>query len=313
MILGERNWRAIASWIFFLIIILSTLFYFDGFRTSASGLFGAISGSTDATKQATFLLFKYHPANPMLAVNLLATKLTGALDIESLIPYVWNSNLVFAFFIWSFIYSILLLINKNEIWSKSVHLFFSACGLGVIILLKAVSSINNSQMLLLHTAAALLFIYQVLLTYAILRTYAGRRIKSSEELIESDAFSQEDHPEYEKPGWSIPPSSLKVILYLFIALPILADLHSQFILAPSSTQMMNDISKIKTQAGFEMITATKISVHAGPAAGSDIVGVLPEGTRIPIVDKKHGWVSMGKNRWVSEKFLRPPAVNPRQS
>ena len=34
MIRGERNWRAIASWIFFLIIILSTLFYFDGFRTS---------------------------------------------------------------------------------------------------------------------------------------------------------------------------------------------------------------------------------------------------------------------------------------
>jgi hypothetical protein len=158
LIQGERSWRAVVSWIFFLIIILSVLFYFEGFRTSSSGLFGAISGSTDTTKQAAFLLFKYHPANPMLAVNLLASKLTGALDIESLIPYVWNLNFVFAFFIWSFGYSILLLKNKNEILPTSIHLVFSACGLGVIILLKAMSFITNSQMVILHTAAAMLFI-----------------------------------------------------------------------------------------------------------------------------------------------------------
>ena len=313
MMQGERRWRAVVSWILFLIIILSILFYFEGFRTSSSGLFGAISGSTDSTKQAVFLLFKYHPANPMLAVNLLASKLTGALDIESLIPYVWNSNLVFAFFIWSFGYSILLLMNKNEIWPKSIHLFFSACGLGVIILLKAMSSITNEQMVLLHTAAAMLFIFQALLTYAFLRAFAGRRVEIAAESIASDSFSKEENPGDEKAMPGIPPSSLKIVLCLFIVLPILADLQTQFILAPSSAQVMNEIANGQTQAGSELITATRISVYAGPAVGNDIVGVLPEGTRVPIADKKYGWVSIGKNRWISEKFLRPPTIKPRPS
>jgi hypothetical protein len=240
----------------------------------------------------------------MLAVNLIASKLLGAADSEHLASYVWNLNVLFAFFIWSLAYSILLLMHKDDVWAKTIHLIFAVCSLGSLILLKSVFSPTAGPMVFLHGVAATLLVYQVLLTYATLRSFAGPKKEIPEE---PDAFSV--RPEREETGgkWchlGLPPSALKMTLFLFIVLPILTDLHHRFEIASSSAKMMSEMANHEKSLS-ELMTVTPISVHAGPAIGDEVVGVLPKGTRVPIVIKKYGWVNIGENKWVAEKFLRP--------
>jgi len=121
---AERKWRSMLPWVFFLILLGAVLYDLKGFQVSSSGLFATLSGSAESSKQAYFLLFKFHPANPMLAANLIASKLRGTVDFESLAYYV-NRHTLFAFFIWSLAYGILLLMHKNDIWQKTMHLTFA--------------------------------------------------------------------------------------------------------------------------------------------------------------------------------------------
>ena len=65
--------------------------------------------------------------------------------------------------------------------------------------------------------------------------------------------------------------------------------------------MASDVSKDRAQ----YVAVTQISIHAGPAVGDDVVGILPKGTSVRVLDKKYGWVCIGEKRWVSSKFLSP--------
>lgn len=303
---ADRRWPVITSWAFFIAMVTVILFNYKGFQVSASGIFAAISGSAEETRQASFLMLKYHPANPMLAVNLLISKLKGVADIESLVPYAWNLSYIFAFFIWSFVYSILLLKHQGKTGSKTIYLFFSTASMVVLIFLKAMSTITDGQLILLHAIAVTLFIFQVLLTYSVIRAFAGPHEDTAGETPSYRMPDEEKDVEEDKHSSALPPSAFTFALCLFIILPVLADLSHQNNLASSSAGIMANIAHPSTQGDTTTrITITRISIYAGPAIGDEIVGFLPRGTRVPVMYQKYGWVNIGKNQWVSEKFLRP--------
>jgi hypothetical protein len=304
---SHRKVVAAVAWVFFLVLVSAIVVSFEGFRVSSAGLFATVGGSAESSNQASFLLFKFHPANPMLAINLLASKVKGMVpDMESLASFVWGWNVIFAFFVWSLVYGIVLLIQRDKIGAKTFHLFLAACGLTVLIMMKAVSTATKEQMIFFQAAAVILFVFQVLLTYSIVRGIAARRDEIPEEtsaFIVSSAVV--DGPPARPRVFGLPPSGVRFALFIFIMLPILADLQNQFQLAPPSAQIMKEIANNQTAVGSEVVTVTPISVRSGPAIGDDVVAVLPKGTQVPVVDKKCEWVSIGQNKWVAEKFLRP--------
>ena len=311
-VLKETQDRKMAglSWIFFLILAVLVLLSLEGFRVSSAGLFAALAGLPDLSRQASFLLFKFHPANPMLAMNLAALILMGtAPDVDSLVPYVWSWNVLLAFFIWSFVYGILLLVRKDNVVPKSFYLFLAALVLIVLIFLKSVSSLTAEQMIMFQAAAPILLVFQLLLTYASLRAAVGG-VHNKAESTETVQFFKPKHVKSaSKQPLGLPPSAMKLALFLFLVLPILTDLQNQFTLSSSSQRIIKKISMNQATGPLEFVTVTPISVRSGPAIGDDIVGVLPGGTRIPVHAKNFNWVNIGENKWVPDKFLRPLKQN----
>jgi hypothetical protein len=170
---------------------------------------------------------------------------------------------------------------RGEKSIKIVHLGLASAGLFIMMAVKSLSSYTDGQLVFLQAGAIVIFFVQVLLTYSSLRLSANG----------------ENVP--------LPPSALKVAFFLLIILPVLADIQNQFVLASDSRpivhQLASDVSKDQTQ----YVAVTQISIHAGPAVGDDVVGILPKGTRVRVLDKKYGWVCIGEKRWVSSKFLIP--------
>lgn len=214
----SRNKRSLViPWIFFLLLVSIVLVGLQGFRISSMGLFATAAGLSESAKQASFLLFKYHPLNPMLPVNLLAAKVSGmALDVGSMASFIWDWNNILLFLIWSVAYGIVLLMSKIEIGQKIIHLFLSAGGLIALIIMKSMFPPTKDQMIFLYAAALLLFMFQILLTYSCLRLRANG--------------TNEDASETETRAFGLPPSAVKIVLIVFIMVPILADLQNQLAL-----------------------------------------------------------------------------------
>jgi hypothetical protein len=297
---------AVISWIFFAGLVLAVFFSIKGYRIFSEGLFATIAGSAENSRQATFLLFKYHSLNPMLALSLTASKLAGTgWGMESLAPYVWTWNALFAFFIWSLAFGIVILMQKDKRGAKSVHLFFAAFGLLSLIILKSVSRPAVEQMILFQAAAALLLVFQVLLAYATLRAVTAG---TEEEAPKPDAFrvyspGEEQAPKKRFAG--LPPSAIKLALALFLVLPVLTDLQNRFLMSRASNLIVRQIHMNQPGSGPQFVAVTPLTIRSGPAIGDDVLGILPKGMRVKVTDRKNDWVNIGENRWVQEKFLRP--------
>ena len=225
---SERRGRKIISWIFLLILAAAVLYDLDGFQVSLSGLFAVVAGSIKSSQHEFFLLYNNHPANPMLVVNLIVSKLWGGIDLGAFASYMWNWHVLFAIFAWSLAYGILLLMHQNDVWPKTIHLIFAGFGLAALFLLKSKYSPTTLQMISIHAGAVTLIVFQMLLIYSTLRSFAGP-VKEPQK--EPDPFSiapkQEVQSQVKQP-LGLPPSAIKIALFIFIVLPILADLHHQF-------------------------------------------------------------------------------------
>jgi hypothetical protein len=302
-----RNTKlAVISWVFFSALVLTVLLSLEGYRISSAGLFAAIAGSAELSRQANFLLLKFHFVNPMLALNLAASKLVNvAWDTESLAPYVLRWDSLFVFFLWSLAYGIVLLMQRDKRGPKVVHLFFALAGLLALIIIKSLSKPTTEQMVMFQAASAILLVFQVLLAYACFRAMAGG-VKGEVSGSEKVQFSPPDHHgTQENNRLGLPPSAMKLALSLFLILPVLADLQNQFGLSSSSGRIVYEITKNQPGSAPKFVTVADISIRSGPATGDEVVGVLPRGMRVPVVDQKNDWISIGKNRWIPEKFLRP--------
>ena len=297
---------AAVSWLFFAVLVILLLAGFNGYRIAAAGMFAAIDRSAEFSEMATFLLFKFHALNPLLAVHLAVTKLMGMeWGLEALAPFVWRWNTLFAFFIWSVAYGIVLLMQKDKRGIKGVHLFLAAFGLLGLIVLKSVATPTPGVMVVIQAAATLMIVLQVLLAYAVLRVVADRGGEEAPKSDWSRVPSAAKERAVRKPFLGLPPPALRLALALFLVVPVLADLQSQFATAASSGPIARQIAANADGAADAFVTVASVSVRSGPATGDEVLAVLSKGTRVQVLDKKNDWVHIGANRWVPEKFLSP--------
>ena len=276
------RFSVIVSWISFGLLVAAIIYAFQGYRIASMGLFAIMAGLTEPAQQAFFQLFKFFPAAPMLPINLVAAKAMGSgLEIDALMPFVLSPSYIFVFFVWSLVFGALLLRMLGEKSIKTVHLGLASAGLFIMMTVKSLSSFTDEQLVFLQAGAIVLFFVQVLLTYSSLRFAAsGKNVP-------------------------LPPSAFKVALFLLIILPVLADIQNQFVLASDSRPIMHQLASDVSKDRAQYVAVTQISIHAGPAVGDDVVGILPKGTSVRVLDKKYGWVCIGEKKWISSKFLSP--------
>lgn len=306
---GIRNAEArsfiAVSWLGFFILAALAFKAMGGIQMSAAGLLAAAAGTADPARNAAFLLMKYHPYNPMLALNLFAQIMSpSALDVAALAPFVWNWNIAFFLYVWSFAFGIAMLVRQGMALAKTLHLVAATAGLAFLLILKSKSLVTNEYMIALQAGALMILLWQLLLVYASLRqTAAGASTVNAENEM---PFGETRKTRRRKLNYrGLPPSAIAMTVALFLVLPILADLNGQAQKLLYGKKLAQEI-KMKPSATEKVLVAVApVSIRSGPSLGDDILGVLPEGTRIRVHDIKFNWINMGKNNWVPEKFLRP--------
>ena len=301
------NKKAVSlSWALFGGLVALALSSLEGYRIASSGLLSALSGSQDTAAQQLFILFKYHSFNPMLAMNLAAFKLLGhSWGLESLAPYIWSWNVLFAFFVWSCAYGIILMISRYNPWPKVIHLSLAIMGLAALLILKSTHQISNEFLIVLQAATSVFFIIQILLFYSSVRhaVSGDAEMHESSQTSKTDSAATRNVPEMRTIGF--PPSAIQLAVVVFLVLPILSDLHGRFELALSSARIEKEVSVNQEDENSSLVSVAPISIRSGPATGDDVLGVLPKGTKVRAKERKLNWVNIGKNRWVPEKYLRP--------
>jgi len=293
-------------WGAFFAIVTAILLSIEGFQISMAGLLAAFTGSVESSQNAVFLLLKYHPTNPMLAVNLGVQAATGAgWDIASLAPYVWHWNVLFYLYMGSCAFGILLLIRPGIKFMKTLHLSFAMVGLTALIFFKSKSLMTVDYRVMFQAALLLLLLLQALMIYASLKRSAAEQSAASKE-GKPQPFGKPKEPkgpEYNHHG--LPPSAIAITLSLFFVFPILADLEHQAMLASHTRQFVKNADRTIQDKGNVLVAVAPLTIRSGPSLGDDVLGVLPKGARIRFQDARFGWVDMGENHWVPEKFLRP--------
>lgn len=279
------------TWIFFVLIVAAVVLTIGGYRNASSGLFALVSGSAESAKQALFLLFKFDPLTPILPIQLLASEIPrGVVEAESLAPFAWSFPLLFGFFVWSLLYGTFLLMFRGKRGMKIVHVFLALLGVFAMMTLKSAAGFTHHQLILLHAGAVVILFIQVLVTYAALRLMSAARIREGE----AEALKG-----------LLPPSALGVALVLILLVPLLTDIHNQFMVTRASGPIIEELAKNHKADGPQYVTVTRISVRSGPTPGDEVVGVLPKGTAVSVLKEAYGWFCVGENQWVSPKFLMP--------
>lgn len=294
-------------WSAFFVLLAVVLWRMDGFQVSVAGLLDAVTGNPESSRNASFLLMKYHPANPMLAVNLGVQAATATeWDRASLAPYVWHWNVLLFLYIWSFAFGILLFLRSGLSFMKPLHLVAAAAGLTALIFLKSKSLVTIEYLMIIQAAVLWLLLFQVLMIYASLRRAAAGPSEVSAP-PEAGPFSNtpkaQQTPPFDYRG--LPPSAMAIALSFFFVLPILADLAHQVQLASHTMQLVKAMDPASSANEHVRVAVAPLSIRSGPSLGDDVLGVLPKGTRIHVQEARFGWVRMDQNHWVPEKFLRP--------
>ena len=301
-----NNKAAWAAWTLFAAILVTMFVSLEGFRMATSGLLSALSGSPEDSQQALFLLAKFHPFNPLLALNLVLLKLMGiSWGLESMGPYLWHWNALFAFFLWSCVCGIVFLMSKDNRGAKVFHLSLAVMGIAALIFIKSINRPSAEILILFQAAVPIFLIFQILLLYASAR-YFVMESRERPGKIETQAgpVSKDDKTSTGR-TINLPPSAIRIALFVFLVLPVLGDLHGRFQLSVASARIVAEVSEDRAHALKKMVSVAPVSIRSGPASGDDVIGILPKGTRITVEDEQFNWVNIGKNRWVPEKFLRP--------
>jgi hypothetical protein len=297
------------TWTLFGAIVVFLFVSLEGFRIATSGLLAVLAGAPETSQQNLFLLVKFHPLNPLLGLNLIILKLTGiSWGIESITPFVWSWNALFAFFVWSCAVGIVLLMRRNNWGAKAFHLSLAVMGIAALIVFKSVHRPTAEILIVFQAAVPMLLLFQALLFYASARNF----VMDGKGESTAPPTSQYSAPrKNEKNGNStrrkigLPPAAIRLAVFILLILPMLADLHGRFQLSVASARILGEESENSFPALQKMVTVAPISIRSGPAIGDDVLGILPKGTAITIKAEKFNWVNIGKNRWIPLKFLRP--------
>jgi hypothetical protein len=284
---------------------------FKGYRISSEGLLSSIAGTQESSEMAIFLLYKYHYMNPLLALNLAAAKIMGlSWGVQSFAPFVWSWNILLGFFIWSVAFGILLLLHKDRQGMKIVYLVFSVFGLLGLIVLKSLSNPTIEQMSIIQAAATILMVAQVLLAYSALRKVAADHPDNEQKTVDTFDVRQLDNDKALGNRFvGLPPKALALAMVLFLVVPLIADMHNQFLTASSSNRILRQVTLDENGGKSSFSAVTDISIRTGPTQGDDLIGILPKGANIQVLEERNGWVEIGENKWIQEKFIRPHSTN----
>ncbi len=293
------------SWLGLFVVVALGVSSMDGIQVATTGLLAAAADTAEPARNAVFLLMKYHSFNPMLAVNLIVQMMTPwTLDVAALAPFVWNWNILFFLYVWSFAFGIATLARQGMALAKILHLVAATAGLVLLLFLKSKSLVTTVYMIAFQTGVLVVLLWQLLLVYASLRQTAAGASKGpaeNEMLLGETRKTQQSKLNYR----GLPPSAIVLALALFLVMPILADLNRQAEDSLYGKKLAEEMEMAPSDTSKILVAVTPVSIRSGPSLGDEILGVLPEGTRIRVHAIKLNWINMGKNNWVPEKFLRP--------
>jgi hypothetical protein len=199
-----------------------------------------------------------------------------------------------------------LLLRPGLGFIKTICLMMAATGSAGLIFLQSKSLVTSEYLILFQAAILLLLLLQVLIIYASLRrAAAGKNESTAEDDAKPFGGPQKQPQQINLSFRGLPPSAVAVTLSVLFMLPIMADLGHQAKLAFDSRQLVENMNLAATNGDNVRIAVAPLSIRSGPSLGDDVLGVLPKGSRIHVHDSRSGWVNIGTNRWVPEKFLRP--------
>jgi|GEM_PF-2337194 len=293
------------SWLGLFVVVALTVTSMDGIQVSATGLLAAAAGAAEPARNAVFLLMKYHSFNPMLAVNLVAQMMTPwALDIAALASFVWNWNILFFMYVWSFAFGIAMMVRQGMALAKTLHLVAATAGLVLLLFLRSKSLVTTEYMVVFQAGVLMVLLWQLLLVYASLRQTAAAALAVHANKDMPFGETRKTHrPKCNYRG--LPPSAITIALAMLFVTPILADFNRQVQDSRYGNRLAKEMGMAPSTTDMVLVSVAPVSIRSGPSLGDEILGVLPEGTRIRVHDIKFNWVNMGKNNWVPEKFLRP--------
>ena len=216
LVAAYKQLPVIIAWVSFGLLLAGTIYSVPGYRIATMNLFAVASGMVETAQQSLLALFKSYPAAPVLPINVVTAKAAGTIaGVDSLMPFIWGSPYLFGIFIWSLAYGTLLLRQRGMKVAKILHLTLAMAGVIAMMVMKATSTFTNEQLVFLHAGAVAVLLLQALLTYSCIRLAASTKNEDKEEATPV----------------GLPPSGLKYAIFLLVILPILADLHNQFVLA----------------------------------------------------------------------------------
>ncbi len=279
-----RQPRIYPAWLLLVIIGLGATFLLRGYAIAVSGLFAMFTGAFQDAELATFALFKSHPGTPILALNLILLKLFhSGFDAALMAPLTWKFSFLLGFSIWSILLGTLLLFLRGIKGVKTIHLALAIAGTLLTMYLKSHPAALPIGAVFLHAATVTLIVFQLLLIYASLRA-----------ALPMDALSFKQLPR-----------GLTLGLMVVLLIPVVTDLYQQNAEIVKSKRLVESLPMAAAQGAREVILMAPVSVHMGPAYGDPILGKLPAQTKVAVAEKKFGWVRIGPNRWIEDRYLSP--------
>jgi len=299
-----KRWVAV-SWFGFFVLVALAVKAMGGIQISATGLLSAAAGTAEPARNAVFILMKYHSLNPLLALNLVGQITTqSGLDVAALAPFVWNWNILFFLYVWSFAFGIAMLILQGMPLTKTLHLIAAAIGLSILLFLKSKSLVTIEHMIFFQAGILILLLWQMFIVYESLRQSAASVLTVPADY--DKPFGETQKTQRPKLNYlRLPPSATAMALVLIFAMPLLADLKHQTEISHYGKKLVEEMEVVTPATAKILVAVAPVSIRNGPSTGDDILGVLPRLACIRVHEVKFKWINMGKNNWVPEKFLRP--------
>lgn len=219
------------SWALTILLLLVLIKYFTGYRIAAVGMASALAGLAGSADQAVYALFKFYPTHPALpAVVGAALSNEISLKAQELTPFLFSAKALAAYSVFSLALGIgLFMVRTSGLFARLLHFCWAMGGVllfaqvlgGPTNLLRALAhlvrggggppaAVSLGELLLLHLAAILTGVYQVLLGQALLRRLAWQRAPYL-------------------PPRTLPPGPVKLLLVIYLVVPLLADLQNRFL------------------------------------------------------------------------------------
>jgi len=224
------------GWIITGMVIGSFLWFFNGYRIAIIGLTSSVTGLSASMAQAVFLLFKFTPAIPILPFNYLAS-LFSDMNIPSsvLVQYAWPKEFLAYYALISLVLGIVFFFIRSGS-GFLIFLHFIAALVGTVCLTEIAVAVTqllpegsifgvitefvrrnlplrmtHHNQILFHLAVNLMVVLQVIILNSILVHSTKKRYEN----LNSNA---------------LPPGAVKILLWTYVLMPVLADLASRFLL-----------------------------------------------------------------------------------